>query len=131
VLDQLVRDWLAENAGWSLRLDWRVDDYRSYVDTVCAWAVELGIEPADVEMLMFTQAASSRSSQWSQPELLEDAQPPAPAVEAVDPDAHEVLAALDEAAAAFSELAGLTAAEDFERGLRHLRRIVIARRRVG
>jgi hypothetical protein len=101
---------------------------------VCAWAFELGIEPADVEMLMFTQAASSRSSQWSQPELLEDAQPPGPAVEAVDPDVHEVLAALDEAAEAFSELAGLTAAEDaddFERGLRHLRRIVIARRRVG
>jgi hypothetical protein len=83
---------------------------------VCAWAFELGIEPADVEMLMFTQAASSRSSQWSQPELLEDAQPPGPAVEAVDPDVHEVLAALDEAAEAFSELAGVT-----RRGRRRLR----------
>lgn len=97
VLDRLVRDWLVRNAGWSLSLDWQVADYREYVDTVCAWADELGIEAGDA-------------------------------------DGHEVLNALDEAGDAFAEFAGTTASEDvedFEHGLRHLRRIVIAGQRLG
>ncbi len=125
VLDRLVRDWLAQNAGWSLSLDWRVADYRSYVDTACAWADELGIEAGDAEMLMFRRAASMRSGQWSEPDIPAATQPQRPVVATIDEDGHEVLVALDEAAAAFAELASTTAAEDaedFERGLRHLRR---------
>ena len=59
--------------------------------TVCRWAADLGVEPAGVEMLMFALATSSRSSQWSQPELLEGAPPPDVAAGVFDPDAHEVL----------------------------------------
>lgn len=134
VLDRLVRDWLVRNAGWSLSLDWRVADYRSYVDTVCGWADELGIEAGDAEMLMFRLAASRGSGQWSEPATLADPESQDPVSASADEDGHGVLDALDEAAAAFAEFAGTTAtedADDFERGLRHLRRIVIARQRLG
>jgi hypothetical protein len=129
VLDRLVRDWLADHAGWSLRLDWRPDDYGSYVRTVSEWATELGVAPADAEMLMFALAVNDRSSRWSQPDLF--MAPPAPVDDTVDGRGRDVLDALDEAAEAFAALPGVTTAddvEDFCRGLRQLRRIVLARR---
>jgi len=68
VLDRLVRGWLARNAGWFLRLDWRVTDSRDYVETVTTSASELDRDPAELEHLMFTAGASLEStSQWSEP----------------------------------------------------------------
>jgi hypothetical protein len=132
VFDQLVRNWLAEHAQLSLRLDWRVADYRAYVDTACAWAAELDVEPADVELLMFALADASRQgSQWAQPELLGGPRPPHPDAEEVEPGVQDVLEALDDAEVAFAALAGTTGtedAEDFARGVRQLRRIVVSRR---
>lgn len=70
VLDRLVRDWLSKTLHWSLSLDWDVDDYREYVDTLSEWASELDVEPGDLEMLVFQLAANGNPrSLWSAPEL--------------------------------------------------------------
>jgi len=132
VLDQLVRDWLADHADWRLSREWNVADYRAYVTTVCAWGVELGLPPPDVEMLIFTLAvAALPASQWSQPDLLAASPPPQQSpYESAEPEARDVLDALDEAGEAFAALAASLPArdvDDFERGLRQLRRIVLTR----
>ena len=131
VLDRLVRDWLTRNAGWSLRLDWNVADYASYVGAVVTWATELDLDAGDVELLMFTDMASlDPTSQWSE---LESSKPAAPAAGlggVMTAEAAGVLDALNDAAEAFAALPGATPAtdaDDFERGLRLLRRIVLAR----
>lgn len=68
VLDRLVRNWLAEHAGWRISLDWRVHAYREYVQTVSVWAKELGLQPAEVEYLVFSdQVSTDPLSQWGQP----------------------------------------------------------------
>ena len=133
VLDRLVRDWLTRNAGWSLRLDWNVADYASYVGAVVTWATELDLDAADVELLMFTDMASlDPTSQWSESESF--GSPTAPAAAGLGgvmtAEAAGVLDALNDAADAFAALPGATPAadaDDFEHGLRLLRRIVLAR----
>lgn len=66
VLDRLVRDWLADNAGWRINLNWRVSAYEEYVQTASAWASELGLQPAEVEYLMFNDRVSADPmSQWA------------------------------------------------------------------
>lgn len=134
VLDRLVQGWLVRNAGWSMRLDWRVDDYRAYVAAVVAWAAELGVEPADVEYVMFADAAASDpTSQWSERAFATGGSvEPLPVLMAqLKPEGAAVLEALDDAADAFAELPDSSAAdgEDFERAVRQLRRIVLARPR--
>ena len=128
VLDRLVRGWLARNADWSLRLDWRVTDYHDYVETVAAWASDLGCDPSEIEYLMFAGAASSDStSQWSEPAFA--AAPEAPSLSREEA---AVLEALDDAADAFAALplsATTADGDDFERAVRQLRRIVLTRRR--
>lgn len=70
VLDRLVRDWMFENLGWPLSLEWDVGDYQAYVDTMCGWATEVGIESGNLEMLVFQLAANADPrSLWSAPEL--------------------------------------------------------------
>jgi hypothetical protein len=133
VLDRLVRGWLARNADWSLRLDWRVPDYRDYVETVTAWASELGCDPSEIEYLMFAAAASSDStSQWSEPAFanVQEAQPTTAST--LNREETAVLEALDDAADAFAALplsATPADGDDFDRAVRQLRRIVLARRR--
>jgi hypothetical protein len=66
VLDSLVSRWLHQHADLRIRLTWRVDDYRRYIDTVTGWAEDLKVTPADVEYLMFADAVAARSrSQWT------------------------------------------------------------------
>lgn len=135
ILDRLVRGWLARHADCHLRLDWSVADYRRYVGTLEAWAGELELAEADVEMLIFTLAvASNRTSQWAQPAgewsitLASDVSP-----QTAVPDQVAVLEALDEAEEAFAALPASSDpedADDFARGLRQLRRIVLARRAI-
>jgi hypothetical protein len=132
VLDRLVRGWLARNANWSLRLDWRVTDYRDYVETVAAWASELGCDPSEIEFLMFAAAASSDStSQWYEPAVAAAQEAP-PTSASLSREEAAVLEALDDAADAFAALplsATTVDGDDFERAVRQLRRIVLARRR--
>jgi hypothetical protein len=133
VLDRLVRGWLAHNAGWSLRLDWRVDAYREYVETVTAWACELGCDPSELEFLMFAAAASSEaSSQWAEPAFATVGEAAPIAVSSLSPEEIAVLEALDDAADAFAALplsAFAADDDDFDLGVRQLRRIVLARSR--
>ncbi len=132
VLDRLVRDWLADNAGWRINLNWRVSAYEEYVQTASAWASELGLQPAEVEYLMFNDRVSADPmSQWAPTAggVIVSPPPPDPAErQAPTAEVTPVLEALEEAADAFAELpieADPHAAEDFERGLRQLRRIVL------
>jgi len=133
VLDRLVRGWLARNAGWSLRLDWRVGAYREYVETVTSWASELGCDASDLEFLMFAAAASSDStSQWAGPSFATVGETPPAAVSSLTLEEVAVLEALDDAAEAFAALPVSAMAaddDDFDLGVRQLRRIVLARRR--
>ena len=114
VLDRLVRNWLATNVGWPLSLDWNISDYRTYVDAVSAWGNELGVDPGDVEMLMFQLAAAADpASLWRQPELFAEPGPPSqePVAEAAE-EVQTILAALDEAGDLFNDLPGGAAPED-------------------
>lgn len=132
VLDRLVRGWLARNAGWSLRLDWRVADYRDYVETVTAWASELGCGVSEAEYLMFAAAASSdATSQWSEPAFARADEASPTSAPLLTPDESAVLEALDDAADAFAALPVSAIAadgDDFDQAVRQLRRIVLARR---
>jgi hypothetical protein len=137
ILDRLVRNWLASSTGWRINLDWRVRDYRAYVQTVVAWGAELGIDPAHVEYLMFADAlATEPASQWAGAVPAGNRQSALASAASLDPvtaDEAAVLEALNEAAEAFAALpegADLHDAEDFEQGLRQLRRIVLAGRRI-
>jgi hypothetical protein len=132
VLDSLVQGWLREHAGWSVRLDWHVPDYERYVQTVSSWAAVLGIAPAEVEYLMFSDAVAQKSgSQWADGSLGSDPSSPSMRAQlAVGLEEQAVLDALDEAAEAFAALPGGVSRDDiddFERGVRELKRIVLAR----
>jgi len=87
-----------------------------------AWAGELQMRPADVELLMFRSAANADpTSRWRQ-------EPDA--VEGLSDGDRTVLDALEDAADAFAALEPTPSdveAVDFEMGSRMLRRIVLAR----
>ena len=132
VLDRLVRGWLTRNADWSLRLDWRVTDYRDYVDTVAAWASELGCDPSEIEYLMFAAAASSDStSQWSETAFATVQEAPPTSASSLSREETAVVETLDDAADALAALplSATTLTDDFDRAVRQLRRIVLTRRR--
>ncbi|MET8547427.1 hypothetical protein [Micromonospora zamorensis] len=115
VLDRRVQRWLWQHADCHVSLDWNVDDYRRYLCLVTKWARELELRPDEVEYLMF---ADDGSQQITAEEVSEES------------DEFAVLDALDEAVAAFAALPGdidPNDVEDFERGVRQLRRIVLAR----
>jgi hypothetical protein len=115
VLDQRVQRWLRQHADCHVSLDWKVEDYRRYLCLVTTWARELDLRPDEVEYLMF---ADDGSQQVTAQEVSEES------------DEFAVLDALDEAAAAFAALPGDVHpddVDDFERGVRQLRRIVLAR----
>lgn len=128
ILDRLVGSWLGRNTGWSPRLDWHLADYRKYVTTVVRWAAQLDTSAADVEYLIFTgEVETDPASQWRQ--VFSSGVVAAP--NAPTPEETAVLEALDEAAEAFAALPGGVPGDndDFERGLRELRRIVLTRGR--
>ncbi|RLK25395.1 hypothetical protein DER29_3397 [Micromonospora sp. M71_S20] len=115
VLDRRVQRWLWRHADLHVSLNWNVDHYRRYLCLVTKWAGDLDLRPDEVEYLMFSDDGSQ---QIAAEEGL------------VESDEVAVLDALDEAAAAFAALPGDIDAndlEDFERGVRQLRRIVLAR----
>jgi len=131
ILDRLVRRWLEQNADWALSLDWRVPDYRAYVETVTAWATEVGRDPAELEYLMFAaEATTDPSSQWSEPTLGSGGADASATDPTLTHGEFAVLDALDDAAEAFSALPSAEASDDddFRRGIRDLRRIVLASR---
>lgn len=128
ILDRLVRDWMAKHADWRLSLAWSVRDYRAYVETLLAWGADLGVRATDLEMLIFVEQASlDPISQWGSSGPLST-----PAASGLsNGDEAAVLDALEEAADAFAALpegGSPEDADDFNRGLRQLRRIVLARR---
>jgi hypothetical protein len=131
VLDRLVRNWIWRSTGWSLSLEWNVADYRAYVSAVSAWGAELGVTPGDVEMLMFQLAADAEpASSWSAPELFGSGEVGSIEPAVISEETSALLAVLDEAADAFVMLSGVTtpqAIDDFERGIRQLKRIVLTR----
>ncbi|SCF16047.1 hypothetical protein GA0074695_3880 [Micromonospora viridifaciens] len=115
VLDRRVQRWLWQHAGCHFSLNWNVEDYRRYLRLVTKWARELDLSPDEVEYLMF---ADDGSQQTASEKVFEES------------DEFAVLDALDEAVAAFAALPGdiePNDLEDFERGVRQLRRIVLAR----
>lgn len=133
VLDRLVRNWMSATLDWSLSLEWDVDDYRDYLVRMTAWASELDIDPGHLEMIVFQLAAhGDPQSLWSAPELFASI-PPESATSMDDgpsEDAFAVLEKLEEAAAMFSDLPDVTDLDDiadFHRGVRDLKRIVVAR----
>jgi hypothetical protein len=122
ILDRLVQRWMRQHAACPLRLGWHVGDYTRYLHLAGAWADELEIRSDEVEYLMFSDALSEepgrRGAAAARPET--------------EPDEGEtaaVMEAVDDAAAAFAALADVSTAdtEDFERGVRQLRRILLAR----
>ncbi|MEU7907062.1 hypothetical protein [Actinoplanes sp. NPDC049118] len=125
ILDRLVQRWLRRHADYQVRLDWRVGDYDRYLGMTYAWASELRVTPDDAEYLMFSDMLTEDpgGSPWA----------PQRASGAVDgpedDEATTVLEAIDDAAAIFAALPDVSPAdlEDFERGIRQLRRIVLAR----
>jgi hypothetical protein len=127
VLDRLVQRWLWQHASCQVSLNWHVEDYRRYLYVLTGWAEELGMTPGQLEYLIFSDSASQKlGSQWASesPSSQSDA-------DEVFQESDElaVLDALDEAAAAFAALPGdidPKDIEDFERGARQLRRIVLA-----
>ena len=129
VLDRLVQAWLRKHADWSVRLDWHSEDYRSYVHAVMAWAVELDISAPEVEYLMFAdEIAADPQTQWATTSA--SIAPVEVNRTADSPDTLAVLEALTEAADAFAALppgGDPTDADDFDLGLRQLRRIVLSR----
>ncbi|MFJ6154546.1 8-oxoguanine DNA glycosylase OGG fold protein [Micromonospora profundi] len=115
VLDRRVQRWLSRYADLHVSLNWNADDYRRYLCLVTDWSRELDLKPDELEYLMFADDGSQQI-----------------AAEMVSGNFDEVavLDALDEAATAFAELPGgtdLYDLDDFERGVRQLRRIVLAR----
>jgi hypothetical protein len=130
ILDQLVQRWLRQYALCTVSLKWNVGDYRRYVRLVIDWAGPLEIAPADVEYLIFADAASDDAGgQWSVPP---SSRLGPPTVD-TDEEAQAVLDALEEAATAFAAMDGEAHPadiEDFERAIRQLRRIVLTRDRV-
>jgi hypothetical protein len=131
VLDRLVQGWLRQHADWSVRLDWHVGDYQRYVHTVVDWATELDVAPSEVEYLMFSDAARDAGSQWAEGYV--NGELPLPSTQAepsVRTEDRAVLEALEEAVELFAALPyglGRDDVGDSERGLRQLRRIVLAR----
>ena len=110
-------------------------DYRDYVQAVVDWGAELGIDPAHVEYLMFADApAAEPTSQWAGtiPAGERKLASAGPAwLDAVTADEATVLEALDDTADAFAALPESLDphdADDFEQGVRQLRRIVLVRR---
>lgn len=132
ILDRLVRSWLDRNVGWSPRPDWHVADYGRYINVVVAWAAELGVSAADIEYLMFAgEVESDPGSQWWHPFGAEEVSVPAAVPLGATSEEAVVLEALDDAAEAFDDLSDMAARDrqDFESGLRHLRRIILSRAR--
>ncbi|GAA2698791.1 hypothetical protein Apa02nite_050080 [Actinoplanes palleronii] len=126
ILDRLVQRWLRQHAGCQVRLDWQVGDYTRYLHLVGAWADELGTTPDIVEYLMFSDTLSQEPgrSPWAAPDTETAVLPGS------DGDATTaVLEAIEDAASAFAALADVSPADvdDFERGIRQLRRILLAR----
>ncbi|MEV1143473.1 hypothetical protein [Micromonospora sp. NPDC049799] len=115
VLDRRVQRWLWQHADCHVSLDWNVKDYRRYLCLVTTWGRELNLRPDEVEYLMFADDG------WQQVTAREVSE---------ESDEFAVLDALDEAAAAFAALPGdiqPNDVDDFELGVRQLRRIVLAR----
>lgn len=136
VLDRLVKGWLARHAGWQPSLSWFSADYRLYVEKVSCWAEQLSSEGSpvtadDVEYLIFTDAADpGPGCPWPAPGEGGRAMDRV-ADDAPSPGHGDVIDALDEALEVFTALPpGLDPedVDDFERGIRQLRRIVTARR---
>jgi hypothetical protein len=129
ILDSMVQRWLRRHADLTIRLTWHAGDYRNYLQLAAAWATDLGLPPETVEYLMFDDAARDEpGSPWASQQTGPDR-----AATPEDEEMASVLESLDEALAAFAALPGLSSPadiEDFERGIRQLRRIVLARDRI-
>lgn len=134
VLDRLVRNWMSRNLDWELSLEWDVEDYHEYVNTMSAWAQELDLKPGDLEMLVFQLAANADPrSLWSAPELFAStqAETSTPARNGLSDDAVALLEMLDNAATAFASLPDPSDPDDitdFDRGVRDLKRIILSGR---
>lgn len=79
ILDAFVSRWLDREAG--LRIDsvqWSVAAYSRYLAQMREWADELGIAPDELEMCIFREEASRRSSQWGRAGLPAMPQPTKP-----------------------------------------------------
>ncbi|GAA3284082.1 hypothetical protein GCM10020218_041700 [Dactylosporangium vinaceum] len=126
ILDSLVQRWLSVNADIRLRTDWRVDHYERYVRTVVHWAAQLSLELGEVEFLMFDdELHRGNDNTTRRADLRGFTIEPSTGAEC-----QAVLDALDEAVDAFAAMMDGAEGhdhEDFDRGIRQLRRIVVAR----
>jgi hypothetical protein len=68
ILDAFVGSWLAREASWRLdTVQWSAKTYGEYLETLHAWAEELGLAPDDLELCIFQAEAELRGSQWAVP----------------------------------------------------------------
>lgn len=66
ILDAFVAGWLAREAGQIFDASqWSLESYRRYLEKMHEWADELGIEPDELEMVIFRAEAARRGSQWA------------------------------------------------------------------
>jgi hypothetical protein len=126
ILDRLVQRWFGRHADCQIRLDWHVGDYGRYLRIIYAWACELDVTPDVVEYLIFSDILTEEpgGSPWAPQRTASGT-----AGEPEDDEATTVLEAIDDAAATFAALPNVSPADldDFELGIRQLRRIVLAR----
>jgi hypothetical protein len=65
ILDRLVASWLREHSGLSINpVPWHPPSYHRYLETVGAWANELGVAADDVELCIFRDVAAG-GGQWA------------------------------------------------------------------
>jgi hypothetical protein len=121
ILDTVVQRWLRRHADFHTSLNWHVADYTKYLQLATVWAEELGIAPDEAEYLIFSDSLLEEpgGSPWAL------RLPTSPEFDQEDMSA--VLEALDDVGQLFAALPGTspTDLDDFERGLRQLRRIVL------
>jgi hypothetical protein len=65
ILDRLVADWLRDNVATSFNpVPWDTAAFRRYVNLMSGWSSDLGIEPDQLEVCLFTEEAARTGSQW-------------------------------------------------------------------
>jgi hypothetical protein len=66
ILDRLVAAWLRGNTDLSLNeTRWSVWTYERYLETMFAWADELGVAADELEACIFSEQAELVGSQWT------------------------------------------------------------------
>lgn len=65
ILDKLIATALERTSALRLNpVPWKERTYATYIATMGIWARHLGVEPDELEQVLFTDQASLNGSQW-------------------------------------------------------------------